>query len=208
MAVITTQTRAALLLSRPSSIVEQVSVEAVFLSALEDDVAVIDEDDRRGVLLRLVEHAMDHLVEMLGPGDEGPIDEKELAPEAMGQRPADRRLPRAGRPGQQHPSFRLELQFLGQFAVLQRDHDVRFEAADHVVDPLEVVKIDLGHLAQLDVARQLHGPQIVDEPIRRDLGGLEPGAGASELMAVEVRREAMDLLQVQVSDPILAQKSA
>ena len=81
------------------------------LTALEDHVAVIDEDHRRGVVLCRLEDAMNHAVEVARARNKGAVDQEELALQSMCQGPANGCLAGAGRTDQQHAAFRLEFEF-------------------------------------------------------------------------------------------------
>src|SRR2546423_1560812 len=71
---------------------EEIPIESRLLTALEDDVAVVDEDDRRRVLLCRLEDPMNTMMEVRRPADDRAVDEEELALQAMRERPADGRL--------------------------------------------------------------------------------------------------------------------
>jgi len=78
------------------------------------------------------------MIEVRRTGDEGPVDQEELALETMRKRPSDGRFPGSRRPGKQNSALWLQIELGGQRVVLQRQRDVRLEALNHVVEALQV----------------------------------------------------------------------
>ena len=106
----------------------------MFLAVLEDDVAVVDEDDGRRVLLRPFEDLMDALVEVPRPADERPVDQEELATQAVGECPADGGFSGSGWARDQDTALGFDLELVREHVVLERQDDVRLERSHDVVD--------------------------------------------------------------------------
>src|SRR5262249_9793459 len=177
---------------------QQVAVQPQLGARLEDDVTVVDEDDRRRVVLGRLEDAVDPPVEVPRARDDRAIDQEELPLQPVRQRPAYRRLAAAGRPQQQDAALGLQPQLQGQGVVLQGKHDVPFERLDHVADAVQVAEIDLLNLGEIDVAQQVLRAQAVEECL--GVQGVPAGQrGADRLQLVDVERggEAVDAGDVE-----------
>ena len=72
---------------------------------LEKRVRIIDEDNRGGILFGGLEDLVDTIVKIVGSGDESPVNEKELALQAMGECAAYSGFADAGRSIEQHSAF-------------------------------------------------------------------------------------------------------
>src|SRR5204863_1238293 len=89
---------------------EEETIQSRLVAALEDDVGVVDEDDRRRVLPRRFEDAVNLLMKDGRPTHDGAVDEEELALEPMREGATDRRLASSRRTGEQHAALGLEVQ--------------------------------------------------------------------------------------------------
>jgi hypothetical protein len=176
---------------------------------LEEHVAVVDEQDRGGVLLGALEEVLDALEEVAGAGDEGAVEQEELALEAVGQRPADGGLAGAGRPGQEDAALGLQTQLASDLVVLQRHDDVGLQAADDVVHAAQVVQADRLDLLQVHVAEEAVGAEVGDEAVGVEVVlAVVPLAGGLELVGVQLAGEAVDLAEVEALGAVLAEEVA
>ena len=112
----------------------------MLLPALENDIAVVDENDAGRALCGKAEGIDQLVIEVTRAGNGRAIEQKELALEAVGQRAADGRLTGAGRSRQQHAALGAQGQLFGQRVVFQRRDDVGLQAVDQVVEPAQVVE--------------------------------------------------------------------
>src|SRR6185437_6969148 len=100
----------------------------------------------------------------------------------MRERASDGGFTGSGRPIEEYAALGAQAEFARKRVVLQRKHDVDIEAANDVIDALEIGQVDVLDFAEIDVAGKALGAQVFDEGIRveRALSG-EPGAGGLEL---------------------------
>src|SRR4030095_2947170 len=108
---------------------------------------------------------MDLLIEILGAGDESSVDQEELSAQPMCQGAANRRLAGTRRAIEQNTALGAQTKLGRQCIVAQRQNNVNFEAADDVIDTLEVLEADLLHFAEVHVAGQALGTEIFDEGV-------------------------------------------
>ena len=78
------------------------------------------------------------LVEVARAGNERAVYQEEFSFESVRQGAADGRLSGARRPGQQYATLAFESQLVRQILPLQWKDDVRFQAADDIIDSLEI----------------------------------------------------------------------
>src|SRR4029453_5664047 len=114
---------------------EQGAIQPRVVAALEDDVAVVDEDDAGRVLFGGLEDAVHTWEEVWCPADDRPIEQEELALETTGERPADGGLARSWRAGEKDAALRLQPELLGHFGILERHDDVGLEGLEQIVHP-------------------------------------------------------------------------
>src|SRR5215831_3890755 len=92
---------------QPVELREQIAVEAGVAIAVEDHVGIVDEDDAGRIAAGFVEDFLDLAVEIFAAGDDGSIDQEELAFETMRQGAADRGLAVPGGPANSTPRLGL-----------------------------------------------------------------------------------------------------
>ena len=115
-------------------------------------------------------------------------------------------FPVPGGPASRTPRFGFQAQFGGQLVVLQGDHDVGFQAADHVLHALQVAQVDGLDLAQVNIAEEPIGTQVVDEPAGVEVFPVTVRlASGLELVGVQFAGEAVNPAEVELSGPLLAE---
>src|SRR5262249_31661544 len=76
---------------------EEITVQPALFAIFENGVCIIDKNNRWSVIFCCLKNLVDFVIELVGPGNEGAVNQEKLAFEAMGQRPPHRRLARSRR---------------------------------------------------------------------------------------------------------------
>src|SRR5690606_30093843 len=92
------------------------------LSLRGNRIDLIDEDDGRSVLLRILEHLPKSLLRfsVIPAHDFGAIDVEKLGFRFPGHGACEQRLPRSGRTMQEHPLGRIDAESLKQDRMFER----------------------------------------------------------------------------------------
>ena len=140
---------------------------AVDMAALgRDRIDLVDEDDRRRGLGRLLEHLAQPLFALaIGRAhDFGAVDREEIGLAFIGDRARQPGLAGARRAVEQHPLGRIDAQPLEQFGIAQRQLDHFAQLADGVAHAAEIVIGDVGAAAArfLEFVAQLDFGILVD----------------------------------------------
>src|SRR5207244_2457043 len=99
---------------------QEVAVESALLTIFKNCVGIVDEDDRRRIVLRCLKNPMDTRIEIVRARDERAINQKELASKTLSECAAYGCLTRARRPIQQHSAFRFQAQLDGERIIGER----------------------------------------------------------------------------------------
>src|SRR5579872_689693 len=170
------------------------------LVAFEDQIGIVDEDHRRGVVFCPLEHLVDLVIKPGTAGDHGPIDEEEFALQAMRQGSADGRLASARRAGEKNAALRLQPELGCQAMVLKWQHDLGFERLYYVIYAFEFAQIDWCYLRDLDIACHVVLAKVTDERIGiKTLVRPLPNAGPLQLVCVERRSEAVNSGEIELA---------
>jgi hypothetical protein len=84
---------------------QEVAVQAALFAVFEYRIGIVDEDDRWRVVSGRLEHPVDTAIEIIRVGNEGAVNQKELAAKPVRQRPADGGFAGARRTIEQHAAL-------------------------------------------------------------------------------------------------------